>query len=502
MPILGSRGISPRGYGFAGAGKPNAPTSVVATDVGTARAFNNGAASVAFSSGGDNGAPITSFVVTSSPSGFTASGASSPIIVTGLASSTSYTFTVTATNSVGTSDASAASSAITATTVPFAPTIGTATGGNASATVTYTAGATGGKAITLFTATSTPSSITGTGASPITVSGLTNGTAFTFKVKATNANGTSAESAASNSVTPILPKAGYFAGGVENGPRLDSISKLTFSSETSLTLSATLTGARDGVGGFAHSGTAGYIVGGQPTVETNNVDKIAFSSDSKSTTASGLGQRLHNFASFANSPTAGYTAGSNVNSNVSLSSQFKKVTFATDSVSTVVANLNNGARTGQSGLSDNGVRGYIAGGSDGVGTFSNSITFLAFASENTGISAFLGTASSFHGAMSNSGVAGYFTGGSHASGSLSTTRKIIFSTSTTSTLSTGLSVDRTTMAGMALSGSNGYVSGGQPATGGFSNEIYRMSFSSDVLSLISATVGNVRCNHAGMANGL
>ncbi len=100
-PILGSRGISPRSYGFAGAGKPNAPVSVSATDVGTSRAYNNGAASVAFTSGGDNGAPITSFTVTSSPGSFTATGSSSPLTVTGLQSATSYTFTVTATNSVG-----------------------------------------------------------------------------------------------------------------------------------------------------------------------------------------------------------------------------------------------------------------------------------------------------------------------------------------------------------------------------------------------------------------
>ena len=89
---------------------------------------------------------------------------------------------------------------------PLAPTIGTATDGGtgSSATVAYTA-AGSGPAATSFTATSSPGGFTGTGSSPITVSGLTAGTAYTFTVHATNAYGNSPESSASNSVTPITP---------------------------------------------------------------------------------------------------------------------------------------------------------------------------------------------------------------------------------------------------------------------------------------------------------
>jgi len=90
---------------------------------------------------------------------------------------------------------------------PTTPTIGTATAGNASATVAYTPSTYIGKGTITYTATSTPGSFTGTGASPITVSGLTNGTAYTFKVSGTTNYGVASDaSAASNSITPTVPK--------------------------------------------------------------------------------------------------------------------------------------------------------------------------------------------------------------------------------------------------------------------------------------------------------
>lgn len=88
---------------------------------------------------------------------------------------------------------------------PGAPTIGTATAGNAQASITFTAPTNLGvpAVITSYTATSSPGGITGSAASsPITVTGLTNGQAYTFTVTATNASGTGPASAASNSVTP------------------------------------------------------------------------------------------------------------------------------------------------------------------------------------------------------------------------------------------------------------------------------------------------------------
>jgi hypothetical protein len=148
--------------------------------------------------------------VTSNPGGITGQGAASPITVTGLTNGTAYTFTVTATNSVGTGPPSGPSNQVIPSTgtatVPGAPAIGTATAGNAQATVSFSPPASnGGSPITGYTVTSNPGGITGQGtASPITVTGLTNGTAYTFTVTASNSVGTGPPSGPSNQVTPAM----------------------------------------------------------------------------------------------------------------------------------------------------------------------------------------------------------------------------------------------------------------------------------------------------------
>jgi len=100
--------------------------------------------------------------------------------------------------------------------VANAPTIGTATDSatSGSVSVAFTApSCIGGGAISSYTAycTTTGTKTASGGSSPLTVAGLTNCTAYTFKVIATNAYGPSYPSAASNSATPTAPVVGQQA---------------------------------------------------------------------------------------------------------------------------------------------------------------------------------------------------------------------------------------------------------------------------------------------------
>ncbi len=175
---------------------PEPPTGVSATP-------GNGEATVTWTAPADGGSPITGYTVTSAPGGFTCTTATTSCVVTGLTNGTAYTFTVVAQNSAGVSSASAATAPATPRTVPDAPTDVTVTPGNGEATVTWTAPADGGSPITGYTVTSAPGGFTCTTATTsCVVTGLTNGTAYTFTVVAQNSAGASSASAASTPATP------------------------------------------------------------------------------------------------------------------------------------------------------------------------------------------------------------------------------------------------------------------------------------------------------------
>jgi len=183
---------------------PYAPTIDSASNVGTARPYNNGAVTVSFTADPRNAA--TSFTA----SGYcsvhsathTVTGASSPLVIEGFGSEVVTTITVTATNAYGTSAASAASSSVTVTTVPATPSAPSATAQGAAANddVSWSAPASGGSAITSYDWQSDDSKGANQAGTSVSVAQEA-GTAQSYRVRANNANGSSEYSAYSSAVT-------------------------------------------------------------------------------------------------------------------------------------------------------------------------------------------------------------------------------------------------------------------------------------------------------------
>ena len=136
---------------------------------------------------------VTPYIGASAQTAQTFNSTATTETVTGLTNGTAYTFTVAAINAVGTGRRRRHRTPVTPATTPGAPTIGTATAGNASATVTWTApSSNGGSPVTGYVVTpyigataQTAQTFTSTDTSEV-VTGLTNGTAYTFTVAAIN----------------------------------------------------------------------------------------------------------------------------------------------------------------------------------------------------------------------------------------------------------------------------------------------------------------------------
>jgi hypothetical protein len=167
------------------------------------------AVTVPFVAPNNEGAAIASYTVTctSSNGGTTQSntGASSPIIVSTLDNAKTYSCSVTATNVMGTGNASK-TAAFVAAAAPDAPVIVSVHATNGTATISFTPPNTNGAIITSYHVTcissdgGTTRTANGTH-SPMSITGLTVTHTYQCTVTATNAIGTSVASAASASFT-------------------------------------------------------------------------------------------------------------------------------------------------------------------------------------------------------------------------------------------------------------------------------------------------------------
>ncbi|HTV96948.1 MAG TPA: fibronectin type III domain-containing protein [Steroidobacteraceae bacterium] len=205
IAAVSSSGVSARSAPVGATIVPAAPTGVTvsASSAGSltlAWTASGGASSYNLFEGTSSGAEGTTPAVSG------VSGTSSTI--TGLSSGQQYFFTVVALDAGG---ASAPSAQANGTVVPAAPTGLSATAGNGSVSLTWSA-ATGASSYEVFQGSTsggegTTAVKTGVSGTTATLSGLSNGTKYYFTVAAVDAGGASAQSSEANA-TPVAPKGG------------------------------------------------------------------------------------------------------------------------------------------------------------------------------------------------------------------------------------------------------------------------------------------------------
>ncbi|MFM9967932.1 MAG: beta strand repeat-containing protein [Burkholderiales bacterium] len=250
-----------------------AVTPVPAAPTGVSASASDGKALVSFTAPSSaGGSAIESYTVISSPHGYVATGASSPIQVSGLVNGTAYTFTVTAKNSFGTGTASAASTAVTpAAAIVSAPDspncCSFVDAGNGMGILAFDPPANNGSPITGYAAicsyqsgAGVTLSITATGtSSPLIITGLTNGTTYQCKLTATNAAGTSpVPTFATAQFTPFSPAPPSVPTSITASPG-NTQASVSFVAPSNTGGSAILdykASCRDSSGTFTATGTA------------------------------------------------------------------------------------------------------------------------------------------------------------------------------------------------------------------------------------------------------
>jgi hypothetical protein len=172
---------------------------------------------------------------------------------------------------------------------PDEPTDVTSTAGNAQVSVAFTAPSdVGASAITGFRAQVAGIGTSGT-SSPLVVTGLTNGTAYTANVWAINAFGASSPSDASGSFTPSAPPIGVVVGGQSQGMQFITIA----STGNAADWGDTASGDRQ-LAASVSSATRGVYAGGGDAASQGSMEFITFASqgdavDFGDTTSNGYG---------------------------------------------------------------------------------------------------------------------------------------------------------------------------------------------------------------------
>jgi large repetitive protein len=288
---------------------------------------------------------------------------------------------------------------------PDAPTGVDAAGGDASASVSFTPPANvGGSAISAYYAVSNPGQITASAASsPVSVTGLTNGTSYTFAVWALNTYGPGPFSAASGSVSPAAPT-GLFAGGYTPSAS-NVIQYVTITTTGNATDFGDLTVTRTQFPAGASSSSRGLFAGGTDGSgggARSSIDYVTIAAGGNAANFGNLASILYSLAACSNS-TRGVFAGGNTNSGTYGTMEY--VTIATTGNTTYFGDLITPTYVWMG--SGSPTRGVFGGGY--AGGYTNVIQYITIASAGT-----------------NAGDFGDLTGQKYSSSSTSSDTRALF----------------------------------------------------------------------------
>ena len=327
---------------FVTNGAPGAPTSLSATALSTT------SVSVSFTPGASAGASPINYKYSLSTNGGSTYGEptaldpadiTSPITISGLTSGQTYHIKLRAVSDFGDSLDSTATS-IAVPELPSAPTSLSATPGTSTVSIAFTAGADGGSAITNYqyavstNAGSTYSSFTALdpvdATTPITITGLSEGTACLVKLKAVSTYGAGVESSAVSftlgfAIDYLIVGGGGGGSGIGGGGGGGGLlSSLSQGAGASGVTGTAVTGIKNtnfavvvGAGGAGKTyGSGGFFVAGSSTFSSftarggsSGVGQVA-TSDSTQYASGGGGNGGYNSAGLTADPLYGYSGSS------------------------------------------------------------------------------------------------------------------------------------------------------------------------------------------------
>ena len=285
---------------------------------------------------------------------------------------------------------------------PDSPTGVSATAGDAQATISFTAPSdVGGSAITGYRAQSNDGIGASASSSPITVTGLTNGTSYTFNVWAINAFGYSAPSDASGSVTPSVPRA-LVMGGRGSSP-YNVIQYVELGTSGNFTDFGDLTASAEQAGSVSN-GTRAVAIHSDGS--SNVMDYVTISSTGNATDFGDQSTNSNGVVGATSNDTRGLFHSEHNPADIDL---VQYITIATTGNSASFGNLSVGT-SDTSGACSSPTRALFGGGRNG-GTLYNNIEYFTIASTGNGTDFGDLTAARYNLAGLSSNTRGCFGGG-------------------------------------------------------------------------------------------